>query len=74
MLNLQSRFITRMQEKYPSTVNTHCILHCEALASRTLSVEMRDVLTVAIKLVNFIKDEASNSYLSLQNFVYGYGI
>lgn len=50
MLGLQSGFITRVKEKNPSAVGTHCILH-------------RDVLNVAIKLVNFIKAGALNSRL-----------
>ncbi|XP_066947136.1 zinc finger BED domain-containing protein 5-like [Macrobrachium rosenbergii] len=41
---------------------THCILR-EALASRTTPAEMRDVLNVAIKIVNFIKAGALNSRL-----------
>ncbi|XP_066953245.1 protein FAM200A-like [Macrobrachium rosenbergii] len=63
MLGLQSGFITRVKEKNPSAVGTHCILHREALASRTLPAEMRDVLNVAIKVVNFIKAGALNSRL-----------
>uniref|UniRef100_A0A0L8FSM9 HAT C-terminal dimerisation domain-containing protein n=1 Tax=Octopus bimaculoides TaxID=37653 RepID=A0A0L8FSM9_OCTBM len=43
--------------------STHCILHREALASRTLPTEMRNVLNVAIKVVNFVKGEALNSRL-----------
>ncbi|XP_064088411.1 zinc finger BED domain-containing protein 5-like [Macrobrachium nipponense] len=49
------------ERKNPSTVGTHCILHREVLASRTLPAEMRDVLNVAIKVVNFIKAGALNS-------------
>ena len=63
MLGLQSGFTTRVKEKNPSVVGTHCILHREALASRTLPAEMRDVLNVAIKVVNFIKAGALNSRL-----------
>ncbi|XP_042228337.1 protein ZBED8-like, partial [Homarus americanus] len=63
MLGLQSGFITMVKEKYPSVVGTHCILHRESLVSRTLPAEMRDVLNVAIKVVNFIKAGALNSRL-----------
>ena len=52
-----------MKEKNPSVVGTHCIIHREALASRTLPTELRDVLDVAIKVVNFIKAGALNSRL-----------
>ncbi|CAI9728189.1 Hypothetical predicted protein [Octopus vulgaris] len=49
MLGLQSGFITRVKEKI------HLLFHREALASRTLPTEMRNVLNVAIKVVNFAK-------------------
>ncbi len=63
MLGLQSGFITRVKEKSPSAIGTHCILHREALASRTLPAEMRDVMNLAIKVVNFIKAGALHSRL-----------
>uniref|UniRef100_A0A8C4N202 Uncharacterized protein n=1 Tax=Eptatretus burgeri TaxID=7764 RepID=A0A8C4N202_EPTBU len=66
MLGLQSGFITRVKEKSPSAMGTHCILHREALASRTLPAEMRDVMNLAIKVVNFIKAGALNSRLFKQ--------
>ena len=55
MRGLRSGFVTKVKEKNPSVMSTHCILHREALASRTLPAEMMDVLNVAIKVVNFIK-------------------
>ena len=63
MLGLQSGFVTKVKEKNPSVISTHCILHREALASRNLPAEMRDVLNVAIKVVSFIKAGALNSRL-----------
>ena len=66
MLGLQSGFITRVKEKSPSAIGTHCILHREALASRTPPAEMGDVMNLAIKVVNFIKGRAVNSHLFKQ--------
>lgn len=63
MLGLQSGLVTKVKEKNPSVIGTHCILHREALASRTLPAEVRDVLNLAIKVVNFIKAGALNSRL-----------
>uniref|UniRef100_A0A0L8GAF4 HAT C-terminal dimerisation domain-containing protein n=1 Tax=Octopus bimaculoides TaxID=37653 RepID=A0A0L8GAF4_OCTBM len=64
MLGLQSGFITSVKEKKnPSVVGTHCILHHEALASRTLPTEMRNVLNMAIKVADFVKGGALNSRL-----------
>ena len=51
MLGLQSGFRTRVKERIPSVITTHCILHGEDLASKTLPDEMRDVLNLAIKVV-----------------------
>ncbi|XP_076063460.1 protein FAM200C-like [Oratosquilla oratoria] len=63
MRGLRSGFVTKVKERNPSVMSTHCILHLEALASRTLPVEMMDVLNVAIKIVNFVKAGALNSRL-----------
>lgn len=63
MLSLQSGFITRVKERSPYADGTPCILHREALASRTLPGEMREVLNLAIKVVNYIKTGALNSRL-----------
>ncbi|XP_076055158.1 zinc finger BED domain-containing protein 5-like [Oratosquilla oratoria] len=63
MRGLRSGFVTKVKERNPSVMSTHCILHREALASRTLPVEMMDVLNVAIKIVNFVKAGALNSRL-----------
>ncbi|XP_076053603.1 zinc finger BED domain-containing protein 5-like [Oratosquilla oratoria] len=63
MRGLRSGFVTKVKEKNPSVMSTHCILHREDLASRTLPVEMMDVLNVAIKIVNFVKAGALNSRL-----------
>lgn len=64
MLGLQSGFITKVKEENPSVIlSAHCILHHEVLASRTLPAEMRNVLNVAITVINFIKAGALNNCL-----------
>ncbi|XP_029657489.1 protein ZBED8-like [Octopus sinensis] len=63
MLGLKSRFITREKYKNPSVVRTHCILHHEALSPRALHTEMRNVLNMVIKVVNFVKGGALNGRL-----------
>ncbi|XP_068216317.1 SCAN domain-containing protein 3-like [Palaemon carinicauda] len=63
MRGLRFRFVTKVKENNPSVMSTHCILHREALASRTLPAKMMDVLNVAIKVINFIKAGALNSRL-----------
>ena len=48
MTGLKSGFIKRVKEKNSAIIGTHYILHCEALASRTLPHEMKEVLDLSI--------------------------
>ena len=63
MTGLKFDFIKRVKEKNSSVIGTHCILHREALASRTLPHEMKEVLDLFIEIVNYIKAESFNSRL-----------
>ncbi|KAK0139983.1 Zinc finger MYM-type protein 6 [Merluccius polli] len=47
----------------PHVKFTHCIIHREALASKTLEPELNNVLQTAIKMVNFIKSRPLNTRL-----------
>ena len=55
MLGSRSGFVTKIKQKSPSAVGTHCVIHREALAARTLPVELMNSLNSVIKIVNFIK-------------------
>ena len=44
MIGLKSDFIQRVKERSPSVIGTQCVLYCEALASRALPPEMKEVL------------------------------
>ncbi|CAH1968357.1 unnamed protein product [Acanthoscelides obtectus] len=44
-------------------VSTHCVIHRQALVSKTLSQKLRQTLDSAIKIVNYIKSSALNSRL-----------
>jgi len=70
MLGLQSGFINKAKERNPSVVSGHCMLHREALASRTLPPELKHFLNVAIDAENCMKSEQ----LSFQASVYRYAI
>jgi hypothetical protein len=63
MIGLRGGFIARMKEKSPNAIGTHCVIHREALASRTLTSDMNDKPAITIKIVNFIKASALNSRL-----------
>ena len=41
----------------------HCLIHRQALASKTLRESLQDVLNIAIKTVNFVKNAALNTRL-----------
>ena len=53
MTGLKSGFIKRVKEKNSSVIGMHCILR-EALASRTLPHEMKEVLDLSIEIMNYI--------------------
>ena len=63
MLGSRSEFVTKIKQKSPSVVETHCVIHREALAARTLPVELMNSLNSVIKIVNFIKGGALNTRL-----------
>ena len=63
MLGSRSGFVTKIKQKSPSAVGTHCVIHREALAARTLPVELMNSLNSVIKIVNFIKGGALNTRL-----------
>ena len=51
----------RMQSIAPNAVFTHCSIHREALAAKTLQSSFKHALDNAIKVVNLIKARALNS-------------
>jgi len=63
MLGSRSGFIARIKQKSPNAVGTHCVIHREALASKTLTGSMKDKLATTIKVVNFVKSSATNTRL-----------
>ena len=63
MLGCRSGFISKIKQKNPDAVGTHCVIHREALASKTLPAAMKNKLGIIIRIVNFIKSSAVNSQL-----------
>ena len=62
MIGLKSGFVRRVKRNC-SVIGTHCVLHREALASRTLPPEMKEVLDISIEIVDYIKAASLNSRL-----------
>ena len=63
MLGSRFGFVTKIKQKCPSAVRTHCVIHREAFAARTLPFELMNSLNSVVKMVNFIKGRALNTRL-----------
>ncbi|XP_060869147.1 SCAN domain-containing protein 3-like [Metopolophium dirhodum] len=55
--------VAKMKQVAPNIQSTHCMIHREMLASKRMSAEFNQVLTTAVKTVNFIKSSSLNSRL-----------
>ncbi|XP_066958608.1 protein FAM200C-like [Macrobrachium rosenbergii] len=63
MLSSKSGFMTLVKMKNPDIITTHCLIHREALASKTLPASLKDTLETVIRIVNHIKGRALNTRL-----------
>ena len=63
MLGAKSGLQTLVRNRSPDAVSMHCMIHRQALASKTLPESLQDSLNIAIKTVNFIKNGALNTRL-----------
>ncbi|XP_068250801.1 protein FAM200C-like [Palaemon carinicauda] len=66
MLGTCSGFVTKVKEKAPSVISTHCFIHCQALAAKTLPSKLQKHLNIMIKIVNHIKHSALNTRLFMK--------
>uniref|UniRef100_A0A7M4E8X6 DUF4371 domain-containing protein n=1 Tax=Crocodylus porosus TaxID=8502 RepID=A0A7M4E8X6_CROPO len=60
MLGNTSGFATLVKKEAPHVVVTHCFLHRHALATKTLPTTLKEVLSTAIKVINFIRSRSLN--------------
>ena len=63
MLGSRSGFMTLVKTKNPDIITTHCLIHREALASKTLPAPLKATLETVIRIVNHIKGGALNTRL-----------
>ncbi|XP_077975251.1 protein FAM200C-like [Styela clava] len=63
MLGSRSGFVSRMKQRSPNAIGTHCVIHRETLASRTMPPTLDDKLAVVIRIVNFVKPTPVKSRL-----------
>ncbi|XP_064416286.1 zinc finger BED domain-containing protein 5-like [Latimeria chalumnae] len=61
MTGRHSGLVTRVQKVAPVAAWNHCMIHRQALAAKKMPQELSDVLSVAVKVVNFIKSQPLNS-------------
>ncbi|KAK4327553.1 hypothetical protein Pmani_001960 [Petrolisthes manimaculis] len=63
MLGNKSGFATLVKAEEPHVTVTHCVLHRHALATKTLPEKLKNVLSIVVRAVNFIRERALNHRL-----------
>ena len=55
MIGKRSGFAALLKKKVPDIIVKHCFLHRHALAAKTLPPHLKDVLSICVQVVNFIR-------------------
>ena len=63
MMGSRSGFVSLVKQKSPVIRGTHCIIHRQALAAKTLPQRLNFVLEIVSKVVNYVKSSAVNTRL-----------
>ena len=63
MFGARSGFMTLVKRKAPGACSLHCMIHRQALTSKTLPQVLKETLDTVIRTVNFVKTSALNSRL-----------
>ena len=63
MLGNKSGFASLAKKEIPLITVTHCMLHRHALASKSLPEKLKNVLSIAVNAVNYIRRNAFNHRL-----------
>ncbi|KAJ4925387.1 hypothetical protein JOQ06_018119 [Pogonophryne albipinna] len=63
MTGRKSGVVARAKERNPMMIATHCMLHRQALVSKSLSPELQSVLSTVVSVVNHIKCKPLHSRL-----------
>ena len=63
MMGSRSGFVTLVKQKNPTIRGSHCVIHRQALAAKTLPQRLNLVLEIVINVVNYVKSSAVNTRL-----------
>ena len=63
-MGLRPGFQVLVKHHAPAVKGVYCMIHSQALASKTLPEPLSNVLQQSFNLVNYIKGSALNSWLS----------
>ena len=63
MVGRTQGFVSRVKEKNPDVIITHCFLHREALVAKTLPSDLVPVLDDVVRMVNFVKSQAVKTHI-----------
>jgi hypothetical protein len=55
MLGCRSGFQALIKTVVPDAIGTHCVIHRQVLAVKTLPTGLKQILSLVIQAVNFIK-------------------
>ena len=64
MIRSVKGFVSLARRENPEIIITHCFLHREVLVWKILGSELKAVLDVVVKMVNYIKNKSLKSRLS----------
>jgi hypothetical protein len=56
-------FVAKVKKVAPNVEWTHCFLHRQALASKSMGIELTEVMSACIQTINLLKSKAKNSRL-----------
>ena len=63
MLGNKSGFAALVKKEAPNQTVTHCMLHRHALATKSLLLTLKEILSYCVKMINFIRSRSINHCL-----------